>query len=500
MTKIKARDHFAGMYWAIEPSALTRLMAQIDMIDASKIDTGPKAAGLFEGSQQDAEVSVQDGVATINILGPMMKLVPSFFEFFGIQAADTGKIKQQVAQAAASDKVSKIVLNIDSPGGTVDGTAELARAVADAAKSKEVHTVAADMMASAAFWVGSQADTIAAGPTAMVGSIGTVAVVDDFSKMFEKAGVKTHVVSNHELKGAFTPGAEVTEEQLADLQRNIDSLTEHFIAAVAEGRGLSESAVADLATGQVWIGAEAKALGLVDAVHDEKKSQDDDEEEEDSEDEDDEEEIDEADDDEVDPEDEEEERAQEGDDEEDEDDSGDDDSEDDEDEDEDNPKKKETKAPQGASTREARAMKTKANASKLEAARSRIAELEAQAKSNDAEKAVMRESARNQLIEANRDRLTPKMMEHIDGVHPDDNEKFAAFLATLQVQTRSTPVGRTGEQDSDSGSATAEDIAAAKLFGIPVSAVVGAQNVDSINFDGTFNMTDGSIAGKEVLQ
>jgi signal peptide peptidase SppA len=193
----------------------------------------------------------------------MMKQVPSIFNFLGIKATSTEAVRAELQAALESDRVESIVLDIDSPGGTVDGTAALAADVLAMRDLKPITTRVDDLMASAALWVGSQADEIHIGPSAAVGSIGVYAVVDDKSRQFENKGITTHVVSSGTQKGAFVEGSHVTEKQLGELQRNINTYTKLFVEAVSEGRGLDAS---ELATGQMWIGKEAVELGLADAV------------------------------------------------------------------------------------------------------------------------------------------------------------------------------------------------------------------------------------------
>ena len=100
----------------------------------------------------------------------------------------------------------------------------------------------------------------------MIGSIGTVAVVQDMSGMAEAAGIKVHVISTGPYKGVGVPGAPVTDEQLAYLQDTVDSLNEHFLMGIRDGRNMPLGQVRKLADGRMHLAAEAKKLGLIDAV------------------------------------------------------------------------------------------------------------------------------------------------------------------------------------------------------------------------------------------
>lgn len=199
--------------------------------------------------------------ALISITGPLMKQASSLSG-----GSSTVALRRQVRRAAADDAVSSIALRIDSPGGTMAGTQELADDIAAAAAKKPVHAYIEDLGASAAYWLASQATKVFANRTAMVGSIGTFAVLYDMSAMAAKEGVKVHVIKAGDFKGTGVAGTEVTQDQLAEWQRLITESNDHFLQAVATGRKLSLAGVRAVADGRVHLAASAKELGLIDAV------------------------------------------------------------------------------------------------------------------------------------------------------------------------------------------------------------------------------------------
>ena len=93
-----------------------------------------------------------------------------------------------------------------------------------------------------------------------------MAVVHDMSEMAKSEGIKVHVVSTGAFKGAFTPGSEVTEEQLADLQSLVNKLNGFFKEAVADSRSMDMKTVDALFDGRVHVAEDAMAMGLIDAV------------------------------------------------------------------------------------------------------------------------------------------------------------------------------------------------------------------------------------------
>lgn len=212
------------------------------------------------------EMTLDAGVARIRIAGTLMKEVPCLFDFFGLEATSAAQAKEAIQEAVADERVESILLDVDSPGGSVDGIAALADAIYAARNDKPVHAYAQDLAASAAIWIASQSNRFSAGATAFIGSIGVFTVIDDVSAAFEEAGVKTHVVRFGDFKAIGVEGTEVTTEQISELQKRIDAVGHLFVDALARGRGMNREQAAKLATGQGWTGQEAKTIGLVDAI------------------------------------------------------------------------------------------------------------------------------------------------------------------------------------------------------------------------------------------
>lgn len=202
-----------------------------------------------------------EGIAIVQVSGVLMKHVDSL-------SAGTSTIRlRRALRALASDsEVSGVMLVIDSPGGTVAGTADLAAEVASLAGKKPVVAYIEDLGASAAYWAASQATKVYANATALVGSIGTYMVAYDLSGAAAMRGIRAIVVTTGEFKGAGAEGAEITDAQRAEFQRTVDALNEHFLAGVAQGRRVSIERVRELADGRVHIAAEAQGLGLIDGV------------------------------------------------------------------------------------------------------------------------------------------------------------------------------------------------------------------------------------------
>lgn len=218
-------------------------------------------AGLLDGGAPDEssyELHVEDGLAIISMVGPMMK---ADSKFGGVSTVRTRKL---VREAMVREDVSQVLMVIESGGGSVSGTKELADEVARA--SKPVTAYINDIGASAAYWVASQAGQIYANEMAEVGSIGVVAVVEDTSGMYEREGVKVHVISTGSMKGAFADGAPVTDEMLEDLQAKVDHINTIFKGSILAGRNIDPEKLDSIADGRTYTAQQAQGFGLIDGV------------------------------------------------------------------------------------------------------------------------------------------------------------------------------------------------------------------------------------------
>lgn len=167
-------------------------------------------------------------------------------------------------RAEDDESVKAVVLRVNSPGGTVAASEEIATYVKEL--SKPVVVSVGDMDASGAYMVSSQADKIVANPGSAVGSIGVIMEVPNAAGLLGKIGVQFKVLTAGKYKDAGTPYRALTPTETAMLQDQIDEVYGQFIDIVATGRGLPRSQVESMATGWAWTGTEAKKMGLVDQV------------------------------------------------------------------------------------------------------------------------------------------------------------------------------------------------------------------------------------------
>jgi signal peptide peptidase SppA len=254
--------------WAIEPSKLLEIQAiYATHMRGEKIDIAAVEARLGRPLANEPKAfDIVDGVAVIPVEGVIAKRANLFMQISG--GASTELIARDVRSALADPSVHSIVMAIDSPGGTVDGTQTLANLIRGARDVKPIATLAGGMMASAGYWIGSAGQQIfIEDDTTAVGSIGVVATHVDVSKAEEQRGVKTTEIFAGKFKRIASQYGPLSESGRQTMQEQVDYMYSLFVADIAANRGVSEEKVLqDMAEGRVFIGKQAIAAGLVDGV------------------------------------------------------------------------------------------------------------------------------------------------------------------------------------------------------------------------------------------
>ena len=164
-------------------------------------------------------------------------------------------------QAANKMGAAKIILDIDSPGGTVAGVPELADEIAGS--KADVYAMTSGMMASAAYWLAAGTKGIFATKSADVGSIGVYTAHIDKTRALEQQGHKVELFKTGKYKASGYPGIPLTDEQRAEIQRGVDSVFAMFKEHVKNHRGNIED---EAMQGQTFMGEDAVKAGLVDEI------------------------------------------------------------------------------------------------------------------------------------------------------------------------------------------------------------------------------------------
>ena len=169
--------------------------------------------------------------------------------------------------AIESESVKAVVLDIDSPGGSVHGISELADLIFEARGQKPIVAVANPEAESGAYFIGSQADEFVSIPTALVGNIGVIVEHVDRSKAEEMAGLKTTLISAGKFKTEGNPHEPLSDAGKRHAQELADGYYEMFVSAVARGRGVSAEEVRDgFGQGRMMGSKAALAAGMIDRI------------------------------------------------------------------------------------------------------------------------------------------------------------------------------------------------------------------------------------------
>lgn len=256
--------------WAIQPEKLAEIAGiYATHLRGEKIDIAALEARIGQplANTQAREYEMVDGVAIISIDGPIAPKANLFTQVSG--GASAQLLESQIRDAAYDPAVRSILLDIDSPGGSVQGVPEVAAAVAEAAALKPTVAWTAGSMASGAYWIASAADRvyIANGTSPVVGSIGVVATHVDMSRAEQTKGVKTTEITAGKYKRIASSYEPLSDEGRATLQDQVDAIYEGFVEAVADGRGVSvRTVLSKMADGRIFIGKQAIEAGLADGV------------------------------------------------------------------------------------------------------------------------------------------------------------------------------------------------------------------------------------------
>ena len=220
---------------------------------------GGRTSGLLSAESQDS-------VGWVTIRGP-------------IYASDSGKPwehgseqwARRIEQLAETKGVKAVVLDINSPGGSVGAVQEIhSRILRIKKEHPHLKFVAlfGDVAASGGYYIASACDKIVAHPGTLTGSIGVIFEVSNLQGLFAKIGYKMDPIKSGRHKDIGSPGRAMTAEERKILQDLIDDAYGQFVQAVADGRKMTVEKVKPLADGRIYSGSQALKLNLVDQLGD----------------------------------------------------------------------------------------------------------------------------------------------------------------------------------------------------------------------------------------
>lgn len=204
-------------------------------------------------------VSFGSKIAVIPIRG-VITSSPSFLA----ESTTPDDVLSMIRNVQEDRSVRGVLFEIDSPGGSVVASREMAHAVKNLDKPKVCWL--GDMATSGAYWIASACDHVMADPLSLTGSIGATASYIELSKLFEKYGITYEQITSGERKDMGSPFRNLTKEERKKLQYMVDEIFKYFLDEIKESRHLSEEQVEKISTGDVFLGKDAINLGLVDSL------------------------------------------------------------------------------------------------------------------------------------------------------------------------------------------------------------------------------------------
>ena len=200
----------------------------------------------------------ENRIVVISLNGPIQETQGGFLSG-GISPR---LVRNQLQRTAEDSSIEGVVLRVESPGGSIAASQEIAAMVRDF--KKPIVVSMADMAASGGYYISAPAQGIVAQPGTMTGSIGVISTLMNIDGLYEMLGIEVETFKSGEHKDMFSRN--LTEAERLIMQEISDEAYNQFIADVAEGRGMSIAEVRELATGQIYLGSQALELGLVDRL------------------------------------------------------------------------------------------------------------------------------------------------------------------------------------------------------------------------------------------
>lgn len=192
-----------------------------------------------------------NNLTQINLVGPIM---------------DVSELLEEIQEANQDDNVKGVLLVVDSPGGAVAPSIELAYAIKRLKEKKPVIVYAKGTIASGSYYASIWANEIIVNPGSMVGSIGVIMQGANLSGIMEKIGIETQVVKAGRYKQIGTPDRKWKDYEVNELNKVIQGTYDMFTQDVADARGLDIKKRDKFANAHIFTALQAKNVGLVDSL------------------------------------------------------------------------------------------------------------------------------------------------------------------------------------------------------------------------------------------
>jgi len=192
-----------------------------------------------------------NNLVSINLIGPIM---------------DVSEVLEKIEKAESNNNIKGVLIVVDSPGGAVAPSIEVAYAIKRLKAKKPVVVYARGTIASGSYYASIWADEIIANPGSMVGSIGVIMQGANLSELMQKIGISTQTVKAGKYKQLGTPDREWKSYEVNELNKVIQGTYDMFTKDVADARGLDIKKRDQFANAHIFTAAQAKEVGLVDSL------------------------------------------------------------------------------------------------------------------------------------------------------------------------------------------------------------------------------------------
>lgn len=240
-------------------NALVELFRQHATLSANDFQALREGKGSCGEKVELEQMEIRDGIAYIPISGPIGRGLSAFEK--GAGAVDVADISLEIEEAEGNDEVIGIIFVMDTPGGMVSGTPELADEIA--AIEKPCYAYTEGMIASAGYWLAAATDGIFARKSADIGSIGVYLPWADVTEALKQKGVKVELFTSGKYKGMGFPGTSLSEEQRALLAGRVEEIAQMFYEHV---RSTRPDVTEEEMQGQVFKADQASEKGLINGV------------------------------------------------------------------------------------------------------------------------------------------------------------------------------------------------------------------------------------------
>ena len=232
---------------------------------------------LLERIKLKSQVSFWRNIAIISFVAIGLLIISNTFnlnpdnafiarlDVKGIIVTDSKRIETLI-DIKNNNNAKALIINVDSPGGTIVGGETLHNAIVEISKVKPVVVTMGNIAASGGYMVAIAGDRVFSRKGTLTGSVGVILQSFDATKMAEKIGIDFVTFKSGDMKAVPTPTARINPKQRQIIQNAIDEMQGYFIGLVKDKRNLEPEQLEIISDGRIFTGTQALEHNLVDAI------------------------------------------------------------------------------------------------------------------------------------------------------------------------------------------------------------------------------------------